>query len=175
MKSENRIVILKTILLIAVCLVCDFGPKANAESEKTTTIILIRHADRDNFFILTEDGRRRAEALLEAVGDMDIKAIYSPDLQRNLDTVKPLAKHLGIDITITPRIQGTVIDQIAKKILARHAGETVLIVGNGSANLRALHLRLGGTGEGPYKYGDLFIYTIPDQGPAKVIKSRFGQ
>ena len=28
--------------------------------------------------------------------------------------------------------------------------------------------QLGGTGKGPLEYGDLFILTIPDQGPVKV-------
>ena len=56
----------------------------------------------------------------------------------------------------------------------RHRGEVILLVGNGSGNLQLLHQRLGGTGEGPYTYGDLFIYTIPDQGPVKVKKSRYG-
>jgi hypothetical protein len=160
-------------IFLLVCGVTGIDSTVDAESGTTTTIILIRHAERDNFFILTDDGHKRAKALVDAVGDMDIKRIYSPNLERNLDTVKPLTNHLGLDITLIPRIQGSVIDQIVKDILARHAGEAVLIVGNGSSHLRALHHRLGGTGEGPYRYGELFIYNIPDQGPVKVIKSRY--
>ena len=105
---------------------------------------------------------------------MGITAIYSPNLERDLDTVKPLANHLGIDITLTPRISKPMVDKIVDDILAKHTGEVVLLVGNGSGNLRALHHRLGGTGDGPYQYGDLFIYTIPDQGPVKITKSRYG-
>lgn len=137
-------------------------------------MILIRHAERDNFFILTDKGHERAKALIEAVGNMSIKAIYSPDLARDLDTVRPLATHLGLKITLIPRISKPVVDRVVSEILTRHPGEAVLLVGNGSGSLRSLHHRLGGTGEGPYPYGDLFIYTIPDRGPVKIIKSKFG-
>ena len=73
-----------------------------------------------------------------------------------------------------PRIAKSTIDKIVREILAKHTGEVVLLVGNGSGNLRALHHRLGGTGEGPYQYGDLYIYTIPGQGPVIVVKSKYG-
>ena len=95
---------------------------------------------------------------------MGITAIYSPDLEHNLDTVTPLARHLGIEITLTPRISKPMVDKIVREILTKHTGEVVLLVGNGSGNLRSLHRRLGGTREGLYQYGDLYIYTIPDQG-----------
>jgi hypothetical protein len=160
--------------LLLGCSVGYAGSNLPSKSEKTTTVILIRHAERDNFFNITAHGRERAKALVDTVSDMGITAIYSPDLERNLDTVTPLASHLGIDITLTPRISKKMVDKIVREILSKHTGEVVLLVGNGSGNLRSLHHRLGGTGEGPYQYGDLYIYTIPDQGPVIVVKSRYG-
>jgi hypothetical protein len=53
-------------------------------------------------------------------------------------------------------------------------GGAVFMVGNGSENLRKLHERLGGDGEGPCQYGDMFIYTIPGRGPVTVKISRYG-
>jgi broad specificity phosphatase PhoE len=174
MQKANRKFILVIVILLIGCWAGCNRPKEEAQPDPTTTVILIRHVERDNFFIVTPRGHKRAQALVDAVGNMGISVIYSPDLERNLDTVTPLANHLGLDITLTPRITDATVNQIANEILARHRGETVLLVGNGSGNLRALHQRLGGTGEGPYTYGDLFIYTIPDQGPVKVKKSRYG-
>ncbi len=161
-------------IFLIVCSVGSIGSPVDAKSGATTTVILIRHAERDNFFILTDKGHKRAKALIDAVGDMGITAIYSPDIERDLDTVKPLANHLGLDITLTPRISKPMVDKIVSDILTKHTGEVVLLVANGSGNLRSLHHRLGGTGEGPYPYGELYIYTIPDQGPVKVINSRYG-
>ena len=161
-------------LLLCGCWIGCIGPKDDPESATTTTVILIRHVERDNFFIVTSQGHKRARALVDAVGDMGITAIYSPDLQRNLDTVNPLAKHLGIEITLIPRFTSSTIDKLIGEILIKHRGEVILLVGNGAGNLRTLHQRLGGSGEGPYSYGDLFIYTIRNIGPVKVTKSRYG-
>jgi hypothetical protein len=174
MQQQNRLFISAIIILLLGCSVGCIAPKAHSKSGTTTTVILIRHAERDNFFNLTTQGHKRAKALVDAVSNMAITAIYSPNLERNLDTVTPLANHLGIDITLTPRISKSIVDKIVSDILTRHTGKVVLLVGNGSGTLRSLHHRLGGTGEGPYPYGELYIYTIPDQGPVKVIKSRYG-
>jgi hypothetical protein len=172
--QQLRIIILSIILLLSGYSVGCIGSIADTHSGTTTTVILIRHAERDNFFILTDKGHERAKALIDAVRNMGIQAIYSPDLVRDLDTVGPLANYLDIDVTLTPRITKPVVDKIISEILAKHVGEVVLMVGNGSGNLRTLHHRLGGTGEGPHAYGDLFIYRISNQGSVKVIKSKFG-
>ena len=174
MQQDNRLGRMIIIFLLLGCFAGHAGSNGPPKSEAITTVILIRHAERDNFFEITAQGRERARALIDTVSDMGITAIYSPDLERNLDTVRPLARHLGIDITLTPRISKPTVDKIVRGILSKHTGEMVLLVGNGSGNLRSLHHRLGGTGEGPYKYGDLYIYTIPDQGPVIVVKSRYG-
>ena len=144
------------------------------ESDKTTTIILIRHAERDNFFNITDEGRKRAEALVDRVADMGISAIYSPDLSRNVETVKPLAAFLEIEITLIPRINKASIDEIMRIVLTPNKGKVVLLVGNGSGNLRLLHQRLGGQGDGPYQYGQLNIYCIYDDGSVSVARSKFG-
>ena len=174
MQQDSRLIIMVIMFLLLGCSVGHAGSNVPSKPETTTTVILIRHAERDNFFEITAQGRERAKALVDTVSDMGITAIYSPDLERNLDTVRPLARHLGIDITLTPKISKPLADKIVREILTKHTGEVVLLVGNGSGNLRSLHHRLGGTGEGPYQYGDLYIYTIPDQGPVIVVKSRYG-
>ena len=174
MNQQKRLFLLPVIFMFLGCSTGGIGSAIDAKSGTKTTVILIRHAERDNFFSLTARGRKRAQALVSAVGDMGITAIYSPDIERDLDTVKPLADHLGVNITLTPRLTKPMIDQLVMEILTEHRGEVVLLVGNGSGNLRALHHRLGGSGEGPYPYGQLFIYTMPHQGPVKVVKSRYG-
>jgi len=60
----------------------------------TTTVILLRHADRDESTELNARGRERAQTLVGVVSGLGITAIYSPDVARNLDTVRPLAAHL---------------------------------------------------------------------------------
>ena len=146
----------------------------HSKSGTTTTLILIRHADRDDTGRLTPKGHERARALVDAVEHRGVTAIYSPNLKRNLDTVKPLADHLGIDIILTPKVSLFVVNKIVNEILTLHAGGVVLWVGNVSGNLQAIYRRLGGKGKGPLEYGDLFLMTIPDRGTANVTKLRFG-
>jgi hypothetical protein len=141
----------------------------------TTTVILTRHADTDpGVGQLNATGRERARALVDAVGAMRVTAIYSPNLERNLDTVKPLAGRLGIEITRTSAVSVFAADAIAREILDKHAGGVVVWVGNASGNLQAIYRRLGGSGMGPVEYGDLHVLTIPDQGPVSVVKTRYG-
>lgn len=174
MPGTNRLIAFVFAFIFCGLLFGCTGTQKDITSQQATTVILIRHVERDNFFIVTPAGHQRAKALIDAVSDMNITAIYSPDLERNLDTVRPLANHLNIGITLTPRFSQKTNEKIISDILSRHGGETVLVVGNGSGNLREIHQRLGGSGEGPYQYGDMFIYTIPDHGPVTVTKTIYG-
>jgi hypothetical protein len=140
--------------------------------DTTTIIILTRHGDRDLFADeLNDKGRLRAEALVEAVGDMNITAIYSRDLKRNLDTAQPLANHLGIKIEVL----GMTKNQLTTAILSRHPGEVVIWIGN-TGNLKSMYSLLGGQGEPPYAYGDLYIVEVKGSGnPNPVVtKKRYG-
>jgi len=172
MKKRSTIIILGIVFLCfsAGCM----SSTIHSKSGTTTTVILIRHADRNDMGRLTPEGHDRAKALVNTVGHKGVTAIYSPDLERNLDTVKPLADHLGINITLTPKVSLFVVNKIVAEILDQHAGGVVLWVGNVSGNLQAIYRKLGGRGKGPLEYGDLFIMTIPDRGAVKVTKSRFG-
>jgi hypothetical protein len=141
----------------------------------TTTVILTRHADRDaNDDQLNAKGRERALALVEAVRGMGVTQIYSPDAKRNLDTVRPLARALGIEITITPELAVFVADEIVKDMLERHAGGVIVWVGNVSGNMHAIYHHLGGVGGPPLEYGELFVLTLSDSAPARVEKRRYG-
>lgn len=159
----------------AACLVWTLPGCATTELQAKpgtqTTLILIRHTERTMVTkVLTAKGQERAQALVNAVSGMDIKAVYSPDLVRNKDTVRPLVESLGIPITLVPDDQ---IKTLPETVLARHPGETVLWVGN-KGNLEEIYSRLGGKGEPPVTYGDLFIVTISDRGETTVEKTHFG-
>lgn len=171
MQILNRLILFCiTASLIGILVGCTENVQSRAGT--TTTIILTRHAERTVITkVLTEKGHARAKDLVKAVGDMKINAIYSPDLVRNLDTVRPLAKHLGIDITTVSSKPD--VNEVVKTILARHPGEVVLWVGN-TTNLGGIYFKLGGEGEVPDNYGDLFIMKINDQGATEVIKTRYG-
>lgn len=159
-------------LVVAIGILSGCETMIHSSQGTTTTVIMIRHAERTSFGgKLTALGRKNAEALVKAVDDMKIDAIYSPDLARNLKTVQPLAKHLGIKISTVEDDPDT--DNVVLTFLQEHAGQTVLWVGN-TTNLLDIYSLLGGRGEPPVKYGDLFILSVPDKGTTRVVKKTWG-
>ena len=182
-------------LVFAGVLSCSTVSEVPVQSQlgTTTTIILLRHAERikngdqdKTGSYLRPEGRLRAQALVSAVGDMDVTAIYSPDFGRNRETVQPLADHLGLKVNIIPksRLSNTprLANEFVEEVLSEHAGGVVVWVGNASApvgplggNLQRIYKRVGGTGKPPIRYGDLYIIVVPDKGPVRITKSRFGE
>jgi len=147
--------------------------KRHSESGQPTTVVLIRHAERSMVTgALTPEGHERAEALVQVLGETRIAAIYSPNLERNVETVKPLARHLGVDITLVEEKPDA--DAIAGLLLRNHSGKVVLWVGN-TTNLADIYFRLGGQGDPPNDYGDMFVLTVPAGGATVVERKRFGR
>lgn len=142
------------VMLAAAGLACELSACApidvRSKPGATTTVILTRHADRDdNAQKLNAVGRERAQALVEAVRDMGVIAIDSPNVERNLETARPLARELGIEITVTPEMSVFVADSIVREMLDRHAGGVIVWIGNVTGNLKAVYHYLGGIGIGP--------------------------
>ena len=162
------------VSLVAILTGCG-GAKVQSKPGTTTTVVLTRHADTDEGSgELNARGRERARALVDAVSDLRVTAIYSPNLERNLATVRPLASRSGIEVTRTAGVSLFAARSIVDEILDKHAGGVIVWVGNASGNLQAVYHLLGGTGIGPLDYGDLHILTIPDTGSIGVVKKRYG-
>jgi hypothetical protein len=162
-----KLLIVIVLLFQAGCVSQEIKSPAGME----TTVIMLRHAEKTQISkMLTDRGHKRARALINAVGERKVDAIYSPDFQRNIDTVRPLAEHHGLEII---RVKRSEIWDLPEQFIEQHPGETVVWVGN-TFNLEKLYEKLGGEGEAPDNYGDLFFLTIPDKGETRVIRSRYG-
>lgn len=182
------LLVLAMLPLLASCDVLNVVNFNNSPPGKTTTIILIRHAERDPGTDppLNAEGVVRANALIEVLKENGVTAIYSPDVLRNRQTVDPLAAHLGITVKgWTPALYANTTlfaDAVVEDILANQAGGTVLFVGNvgsqifgGTPGINAeIYKRLGGTGRAPERYQDMYIINVPETGPARFIKTIYG-
>ena len=168
MNSLTRRLLLVFVLLApALLAACASGLKSAPGT--TTTVLLIRHAERVHTDdALREEGRVRAAALPAAIADLDLAAIYSPKRVRNLDTVRPLAAQRGLEITVIE------IEAVPERMLGDHPGKTVLWVGN-TTNLPNIFRRLGGEGPPPNTYGDIYVLTVPDAGEMLLEKRHFGR
>ena len=153
-----------------------------------TTFILVRHAERaggQGESALRPEGRERARALADTLASTGVTAIYSPDRGRNRETVQPLADRLGLTVNLIPEKQlantSAFADQFVNTVLSEHAGGVVVWVGNKSpvgiwgGNLKEIYQRLGGTGNAPSKYDDLFFIVVSDNGSLNVNKTTYGK
>jgi broad specificity phosphatase PhoE len=171
----------RLFLLLAAGLVWPAAP-AGAQTPAPTTVIVVRHAEKAEKPAddpgLSRKGLMRAEALADALEGAGITAIYATPLRRTRDTASPLADRLGLEIAVAEIGAGGVkahVESLARLILERHRGGTVLVVGH--SNTVPLLLRELGAGVPAMSeedFDDLYILTIPPKGPRRLIRARYG-
>lgn len=187
--------IVKVFLLIVTAVVCsssicgglNMNPVVSMPGT-TTTIILVRHCERDEGLDppLNAEGFTRRIALLSAVAENGITAIYATDLLRNRQSVEPLEEHFGLTATLINALDAADTKALANRLvdewLRDHAGGVVLWCGNTGpviqdvqdGNMEEIYRRLGGTGRAPNRYQDLYIVVIPETGEPHFIKTEYG-
>jgi len=111
------------------------GGETHPASGAPTLLILVRHAEKTvggpdpN---LSEEGRARAAELARVLADVKIDALYASQFQRTQLTLQPLADAIGVSVGVDP-----IEDEVeawamtfAKRILAEHRGQTVVVAGH---------------------------------------------
>jgi len=94
-----------------------------------STIFIVRHAEKADATKdpdLSEAGRARAEALAKTLRNANVSAIYATEFKRTQQTAAPLAKALGITVTILPAKDNAAL--VAK---LRASNGNALVVGHG--------------------------------------------
>ena len=110
-------------------------------AQEITTIYLIRHAekaDASKDTELSEAGKARAEKWKDYFLDKNIEAIYSTNYKRTLNTVKPFAKHINLNIEIYGS-QEMDLDALAKTSKYK----TLLIVGHSNRLPKYINTLIG--------------------------------
>jgi broad specificity phosphatase PhoE len=125
-----------------------------------TTLILVRHADRDPAGdALTPAGVTRAADLARVAAKLEPAAIYHSDTQRTRDTAAPLARALGLTPLERPARD---VDGLLAEIFEQRRGQRVLVVGHGNT-VPQLIRSAGGPAIpdiGHDEYDDLFVLTV---------------
>ena len=174
-RRRRRIQIIVIYTAIAVGLAWFF------ESQATTTVIFVRHAEQtrqsDPDPGLSEDGKLRVAELTRQLVDADviagIDAIYATPLRRAQETARPLADRLDLPIN-TYDADDT--ELVLETILKRHKGKIILVVGH-SNTIPQLIANLGAHKGVPDIARDEYdnISAIPWFGKTKTIRMRYGQ
>jgi broad specificity phosphatase PhoE len=171
----------KTARYIFIILIALIITSCSRSQPGTTTVLIVRHAEKASDAEdspLTEEGVKRAQALVGVASDAGVTAIYTTQFKRNRDTARPLSERLGIPVTEVPinlQSPGDYGKTLANTILEKHSGQTVVVVGHGNTigsivdGLTGRESRLG-----DIQYSDLFIVTIAPSSPAKVLRAQYG-
>ncbi|HEV7716048.1 MAG TPA: phosphoglycerate mutase family protein [Steroidobacteraceae bacterium] len=149
-------------------------------SATTTTIVLVRHAEKVMVTIddppLAAEGQRRADRLAQMFGDVKgagrLDAIYVSDTKRAQQTAAPLASRLGLKPVV---YMASDVDGTAKELLREHRGGRALIVGH-SNTVPAIVRKLSGMSvpEIPEdEYDDVYVVTVPSFGRASVLRLKY--
>ncbi len=177
-RRRRRLQVIVIYVAIAVGLAWFF------ESQATTTVIFVRHAEKEvqpeDDPSLSEAGRSRAAELARQLVDADVvkgkgvDAIYSTSYRRTEETAQPIAALLDLPImSYDASNTETVMDEIVRK----HKGQIILVVGH-SNTVPALIGNMGASKKVPEiqddEYDNIYIVTIPWFGKTKTIRLRYG-
>jgi broad specificity phosphatase PhoE len=173
---------MKRVLRFFVPLLLLVVVSCNRPQPGPTVVLVVRHAEKASDAEdspLTDDGAGRAQALVGVAENAGVSAIYTTQFRRNHDTAKPFSDRTNVAVTEMPvdlQNPGDYGKRLAKDILEKHAGQTVLIVGHSNTIPLIIEALTGRAGlVNDVQYRDLFIVTIPPAGQAGLIKAQYGQ
>jgi broad specificity phosphatase PhoE len=151
-------------------------------SATTTTIVLVRHAEKQvgaiNDAPLTPEGEQRAARLAQMFGDPEafgrIGNIYVSDTRRSQQTAAGLAQRLSLTPVI---IEGkSDANDLARRVLHENRGSRALIVGH-SNTVPSLVAALAGAENvpaiGEEEFDTVYIVTVPTIGKASVLRMKY--
>lgn len=176
-RHRRRIQVLILYTAIAIGLAWFF------ESQATTTIIFVRHAEKAGSMQedppLSAEGHTRVAELTRQLVDADVvagvDAVFATPYKRSQDTARPLADALDIPVTTYDAAD---TETVLAEILDDFKGKIVLVVGH-SNTLPELIANLGASKNVPpiqeNEYDNIYIVSIPWFGKTKTIRLRFGE
>jgi broad specificity phosphatase PhoE len=181
--SVRRCCQLAIVLLAQACATPQSVP-VGPVAVSGTTVVVVRHAEKSTDDptdpSLSEAGQQRARDLSVVLKDAGVTDIYVTQYKRNRQTAEPLAQASGISIVERPinaANSATYARDLAREILTRSAGKSVLVVGH-SNTVPNIVKALSGTTVPPItdaEYDHIFVVTIPAAGSPRVLQVRFGR
>jgi len=175
----TRSPVLTLLLVLSILAAC--AARA-AEPSGTTTVILVRHAEKASGSgdpDLSESGRARARELARVLADVRLEALYATQYLRTRRTLEPIAEQRGLEVRVDP-VEGGDLPGYARRFAAalveRHAGGTVLVAGH-SNTVPQLIEALGVTPAPAIDetdYDDLFVVLRTGEGEPTLLHLHYG-
>lgn len=172
----------KTTLSLAALFLLFAAQVAIAQTQPTV-VIVVRHAEKaaveGNDPPLSEAGQERSRRLAEIAAEAGVEAIYTTQFKRTRETGQPAAERLKLTVTpieATRENAQTYASALAREILTKQKGKTVLVIGH-SNTAPQIAGALAGKSLPPLDdatdFETLFVVVIPDSGPPRLIKAKY--
>lgn len=181
MVSANRLGILLTWLVLPVVATLLSGCANSQRAAGAVTVVLVRHAEKTDAFgdpQLTMAGHARAQALVEALGEFGVTAIYTSQFARTKQTAAPLANHLNLparEFPIAPPIEDWAAN-LAEELRTQHAGGRVVVVSHSNTIAPVVAALTGGrltiTPIPEDVYNWLIIVEVDADGTGRILRVR---
>jgi|SRR5690349_5262847 broad specificity phosphatase PhoE len=151
-------------------------------SATTTTIVLLRHAEKQTGAIddapLTPQGEQRAARLAQMFGDADrfgrVQSIYVTDTRRTQQTAAGLAQRLNLKPVVVEAKSST--SELAHRVLRENRGGLALVVGH-SNTVPQLVAELAHADKvppiGEEEFDTLYVVTVPTIGRPSVLRMKY--
>jgi phosphohistidine phosphatase SixA len=145
----------------------------------TTTVVIIRHAERASFFDtdspLSRKGLRRADGLAYLLDRFNPETLVVSNLVRTQQTLRPLSEHMHRPLVIWDYRQTA---SLASYLKATYSGKTVLVCWHHD-HMGEFARALGVEGSVPdwsmFTFNKIWIVTLPGNGPGKLqIQTQWG-
>jgi len=155
------------------------------ESQATTTVIFVRHAEKAAEPAgdpgLSEAGKRRAAELARQLVDADVvpglgvDAVFSTPFRRTEETAKPVADALGLSINAYDAAD---TELFIEELVKEYKGKIILVVGH-SNTVPQMIGNMGASKNVPpiaeNEYDNIYLVSIPWFGKTKTIRLRYGE
>jgi len=151
-------------------------------SATTTTIVLVRHAEKQVGAIsdapLSPEGELRATRLAQMLGDSEefgrIRKIYVTNTRRTQQTAAGVAQRLGLKAEVVDA--KTESSELARRAVRENRGQRALIVGHSNTvpELVAALAHLQNVPPmGDDEFDTMYIVTVPTIGRAQVLRLKY--
>jgi broad specificity phosphatase PhoE len=179
------------VLLLAAAVAA--GAVAYLQRQPATTILLVRHAERQDAppapgecpppglgiqsstgTSITEAGRERAAALAHVAGEAGVSTIYVTEICRSQTTAKPLADRAGVPVV---QLSAADVQGLINHIRANQRGRTVLV----SSHTDRIPQIISALGAAPVPtvadtdYDNLWVITVPRFGSPRLMLLKYGR
>ena len=151
-------------------------------SATTTTIVLLRHAEKQigtiNDAPLSPQGEQRATRLAQMFGDAEafgrVQKIYVTDTRRTQQTAAELAQRLNLKpVVVDPRDTPR---GLARRVLRENHGGLALVVGHGNTVPQLVEALSGAPkvpAIGEEEFDTVYVVTVPTIGRASVLRLKY--